>query len=98
MAVHSPDALNSGLAHLPLSLNTPAVMNDTPVAQDLRDLFGKEWVWLYDGTAEDAMQQALAAAAARPPELDLRTLDYGQSAAKTHRAYADAIMARLKEG
>lgn len=92
-------ALTSGAAHLALSLNTPAVVNDTPVAQDLRDLFGKEWVWLYDGTAEDAMQQALAApAAARPPELDLRTLDYGQLAAKTHRAYADAIMARLKEG
>ena len=54
-------ALTSGAAHLALSLNTPAVVNDTPVAQDLRDLFGKEWVWLYDGTAEDAMQQALAA-------------------------------------
>jgi beta-1,4-mannosyltransferase len=90
-------ALNSGVAHLALSLNTPAVLNDTPVAQDLRDLFGKEWVWLCDGTAEDAMQQALAAAAAaRPPELDLRALDYGQLAAKTHRAYADAIAARLK--
>ena len=90
-------ALNSGVAHLALSLNTPAVLNDTPVARDLRDLFGKEWVWLCDGTAEDAMQQALVAAAAtRPPELDLRALDYGQLAAKTHRAYADAIAARLK--
>ena len=90
-------ALNSGVAHLALSLNTPAVLNDTPVARDLRDVFGKEWVWLCDGTAGDAVQQALAAAAAtRPTELDLRALDYGRLAAKTHRAYADAIAARLK--
>lgn len=54
-------------------------------------------MWLCDGTAEDAMQKALAAIAVTgPPELDLRALDCGQLAAKTHRAYADAIVAWLR--
>lgn len=92
-------ALNSGVAHLALSMNKPAVMNDTPVAEDLRDLFGKDWVWVCDGTAQDAVRQAVAAvAASRPPEVDLRALDYEQLGAKTYRAYVDIIAARTTTG
>jgi beta-1,4-mannosyltransferase len=90
-------ALNSGVAHLALSLNRPAVLHDTPVGVDLRAQFGSDWVWLCGDTPQDAMRQALAATAVtRPPELDLRALDPGRLAAKTCHAYADAIAARRR--
>ena len=74
--------------------DTPAVMNDMPVA---RDLLGRDRVWLCYGTAEVAMQKALAVAGAtRPTEPDLRTLGYGQLVARTYRAYSDMIAARLR--
>ena len=69
-------ALNSGVAHLALSLSRPAVLNDTPANQNLRDVFGGEWVWICDGTPEDALRTALVAAATtRPQTLDLDVID-----------------------
>lgn len=88
-------ALNSGVAHLALSLSRPAVLNDTPANQDLRDVFGPKWVWLCDGTAEDALRTALVASATtRPETLDLDMIDYKRLAAETLRAYSDAIATR----
>jgi hypothetical protein len=84
-------ALNSGVAHLALSLSRPAVLNDTPANQNLRDVFGGEWIWLCDGTPEDALRTALVAAATtRPETLDLDVINYKRLAADTLCAYSDA--------
>ena len=88
-------ALNSGVAHLALSLSRPAVLNATPANQNLRDVFGGEWVWLCDGTPEDALHTALVAAATlRPETLDLDVINYKRLAAETIGAYSDAIARR----
>jgi beta-1,4-mannosyltransferase len=88
-------ALNSGVAHLALSLSRPAVLNDTPANRNLRDVFGGEWVWLCDGTAEDALRTALVASATNRPEtLDLDVINYKRLAAETLGAYSDAIARR----
>jgi beta-1,4-mannosyltransferase len=90
-------ALNSGVAHLTLSLSRPAVLNDTPANRNLRDVFGGEWVWLCDGTPEDALRAALVAAATtRPETLDLDVINYKRLAAQTLCAYSDAIARRGK--
>ena len=90
-------ALNSGVAHLALSLDRPAVLNDTPANQNLRDVFGGEWVWICDGTPEDALRTALqAAATTRPQTLDLDVIDSKRLAAETLRAYSHAIARRGK--
>jgi hypothetical protein len=90
-------ALNSGVAHLAFSLSRPAVLNDNPANQNLRDVFGGEWVWLCDGTPEDALRTALVAAAtARPETLDLDVIDYKRLAAETLCAYSDATVRRGK--
>lgn len=90
-------ALNSGVAHLALSLSRPAVLNDTPANRNLRDVFGGEWVWLCDGTPEDALRTALVAAATtRPETLDLDVINYKRLAAETLCAYSDAIVRRGK--
>jgi beta-1,4-mannosyltransferase len=88
-------ALNSGVAHLALSLSRPAVLKDTPASQNLRDAFGGEWVWLCDGTPEDTLRTALAAAAVtRPETLDLDAINNKRLAAETVCAYSDAIARR----
>lgn len=90
-------ALNSGVAHLALSLSRPAVLNDTPANQNLRDVFGSEWVWLCDGTPAGSLRTALAAAATtRPETLDLDVINYKRLAAETCCAYSDAIDRRGK--
>lgn len=90
-------ALNSGVAHLAFSLSRPAVLNDTPANQNLRDVFGDEWVWLCDGTPEDALRTALVAAATtRPATLDLDVINYKRLAAETICAYSDATARRDK--
>lgn len=90
-------ALNSGVAHLALSLSRPAVLNDTPANRNLRDIFGAEWVWLCDGTPEDALRTALVAAATtRPKTLDLDAINSKRLAAETLCAYSHAIARRGK--
>ena len=90
-------ALNSGVAHLALSLSRPAVLNDTPANRNLRDKFGAEWVWLCDGTPEDALSAALVAASTNRPEtLDLDAINYKRLAAETLCAYSDATARRGK--
>jgi beta-1,4-mannosyltransferase len=90
-------ALNSGVAHLAFSLSRPAVVNDTPANQNLRDVFGGEWVWPCDGTPEDALRTALVAAATtRPKTLDLDVINYKRLAADTLCAYSDATARRSK--
>jgi beta-1,4-mannosyltransferase len=90
-------ALNSGVAHLAFSLSRPAVVNDTPANQNLRDVFGGEWVWLCDGTPEDALRTALVAAATtRPKTLDLDVINYKRLAAETLCAYSDATARHSK--
>jgi glycosyltransferase involved in cell wall biosynthesis len=90
-------ALNSGVAHLALSLSRPAILNDTPANQNLREVFGGEWVWLCDGTPQDALRAALVAAATtRPETLDLDAINCKRLAAETLCAYSDAIAGRGK--
>jgi beta-1,4-mannosyltransferase len=90
-------ALNSGAAHLALSLNRPAVLNDTPANRDLRDMFGAEWVWLCDGTPGGALRTALVAAATnRPQPLDLDLINPKRLATEILSAYSDAIAGRGK--
>jgi beta-1,4-mannosyltransferase len=90
-------ALNSGVAHLAFSLNRPAVLNDTPANRDLRDVFGGEWVWLCDGTPEDALRTALVAGATtRPETLDLDVVNCKRLAVETLCAYSDATARRGK--
>ena len=90
-------ALNSGAAHLALSMGTPVVVNDTAVNRDLQDFFGRDWVWrCAAATPEAALETALAAAAApRPARPDLSLLDRDRLRAQTKRAYGRAIGARL---
>lgn len=88
-------ALNSGAAHLALSMGTPVVVNDTPVNRDLQDFFGQEWVWLCAATPEAALETALAAASGpRPARPDLSLLDPGRLRMLTKRAYARAAGTR----
>jgi glycosyltransferase involved in cell wall biosynthesis len=88
-------ALNSGAAHLALSMGRPVVVNDTPVNRDLRDFFGPEWVWLCGESPEAALRTAAAAAAASRPALpELGMLDPGRLAALTRNAYATAVERR----
>jgi glycosyltransferase involved in cell wall biosynthesis len=88
-------ALNSGVAHLALSLGKPAVVNDTATNRDLQESFGPDWVWLCDGTPEDTLRVAGdAAASSRPEAPDLSVLDAARLGAETRQAYSDAIASR----
>ena len=88
-------ALNSGVAHLALSLGRPAIVNDTPVNRDLQEVFGSDWVWLCDGTPEDALHVAgYAANADRPEAPDLSVVDAARLGAETRRAYLKAMASR----
>jgi beta-1,4-mannosyltransferase len=88
-------ALNSGVAHLALSLGRPVVVNDTAANRDLKDAFGPDWVWLCDGTPADTLRVALdAAAAVRSEEPDLSALDAVRLGAQVRQAYSDAIASR----
>ena len=69
MPYAEPEPLNSGVAHLALSLGKPAIVNDTAANRDLQDIFGPDWVWLCDGTPEDALRVAVDAAIADRPEV-----------------------------
>jgi beta-1,4-mannosyltransferase len=88
-------ALNSGVAHLALSLGRPAIVNDTAANRDLQSIFGPDWVWLCDGTPEDALRVAGDAAVAERPETpDLSVVDAARLGAETRRAYSDAMASR----
>lgn len=85
-------ALNSGAAHLSLSLGRPVVLGETAVNRDLREFFGPEWVWLSGSSPAAALQTALAAMAAPRPALpELGDLDPARLAALTEQAYAMAV-------
>lgn len=88
-------ALNSGVAHLALSMGKPAIVNDTAANRDLQGIFGSDWVWLCDGTPEDALRVAVEAAIAeRPAAPDLSVVDAARLGAETRRAYSDAMASR----
>jgi glycosyltransferase involved in cell wall biosynthesis len=88
-------ALNSGVAHLALSMGKPAVVNDTAANRDLQGTFGSDWVWLCDGTPEEALRVAVEAAIAeRPAAPDLSVVDAARLGAETRRAYSNAMASR----
>jgi len=92
-------ALNSGAAILALSLGKPVVLTDTPSARDLRALVGPRWVYLCDGSPEDAIKVAVRAAAdERPASPDLTALDWAGLGRLVSEAYADAVMLRASGG
>jgi beta-1,4-mannosyltransferase len=95
MPYEARSALNSGTAHLSLSLGKPAVLNDTATNRDLRKIFGPEWIYLCDGTPEDALRVALDAALRfRTASPDLGMIGYPQLAHQMRRAYSDAMASR----
>jgi glycosyltransferase involved in cell wall biosynthesis len=86
-------ALNSGAAILALSLGRPAVLTDTPAARDVRRLVGPQWIYLCDGSAEDAIRVAMEAVAQeRPASPDLAALDWGEVGRRVSEAYTDAVV------
>ena len=88
-------ALNSGVAHLALSLGKPAIVNDTPANRDLQEIFGADWVWLCDGSPEDALRVAVYATSSDRPEApDLSVVDAARLGAETRQAYAKAMASR----
>jgi len=88
-------ALNSGAAHLSLSMGRPVVLTDTAVNRELQESFGPEWVWLSGSSPAAALQTALAAMATPRPALpELSELEPARLAALTEQAYAMAVEAR----
>ena len=88
-------ALNSGVAMLGLSFGRPVVLTDTPASRDLQTLVGREWVHLCDGSAQDALRVALAAARqARADAPNLDTLEWAELFARTVDAYRLAVRTR----
>jgi beta-1,4-mannosyltransferase len=87
--------LNSGAAHLALSLGKPAVLNDTAANRELRKTFGHEWIYLCDGTPEDALRVAVEAAITfRTDSPDVGMIGYPQLAHQMREAYSDAMASR----
>jgi len=88
-------ALNSGVAHLALSLGKPAVLNDTAANRDVRETFGGDWVHLCDGTPDGALRVGLEAAATpRPAAPDLSPAEYARLGSQMREAYLDAMVSR----
>jgi beta-1,4-mannosyltransferase len=88
-------ALNSGAAHLALSLGRPAVLNDTAANRDLQEIFGRDWVCLCDGTPDDALRVALATVATpRAQAPDISVIDYARLGAQVEQAYLAAMASR----
>jgi beta-1,4-mannosyltransferase len=88
-------ALNSGAAHLALSLGRPVILNDTAANRDLQELFGRDWVQLCDGTPGDTLRVALGAVTiSRAGAPDISMIDYARLGARMQQAYVAAIAAR----
>jgi beta-1,4-mannosyltransferase len=88
-------ALNSGAAHLALSLGRPAILNDTAANRDLQQLFGRDWVHLCNGTPDDALRVALTAVnTPRAEGPDISVIDYARLGAQMQQAYVDAMASR----
>jgi glycosyltransferase involved in cell wall biosynthesis len=88
-------ALNSGVAHLALSLGTAVIVNNTEANRELQSRFGPDWVWLCDGTTDDALRVALKAIASpRPEKPGLGILDRSLLGRQIWNAYREAIDAR----
>lgn len=91
-------ALNSGVALLSLSADRPCVLRDTPSNRELQSLAGERWVYLCDGSAEDAVRTALVAVAdERTERPNLDAFAWERVAAQTGDAYAAAV-ASAREG
>jgi beta-1,4-mannosyltransferase len=92
---HVRSALNSGVAVLALSFGRPVVVSDSAANRDLQRVAGGEWVYLCDGTPQDALRTAeLAASADRPDRPDLFELSWRHLGDLTVAAYDAAIRAR----
>jgi beta-1,4-mannosyltransferase len=88
-------ALNSGVAMLALSFRRPVVLTDTPASRDLQLCMGVEWVHLCDGSPQDALRVALAAARQpRSESPDLDTLVWSALLSRTVDAYRLAVRTR----
>jgi beta-1,4-mannosyltransferase len=88
-------ALNSGVAILGLSFGRPVVVSDSAANRDLQRVVGDTWVYLCDGTPEDALRAAqLASTIERPERPDLSALDWSRLGDLTVAAYENAIRTR----
>jgi beta-1,4-mannosyltransferase len=95
MPYEARSALNSGVAHLALSLGKPVVMNDTAANKDLEKLFGADWVYLCDATPEDALRAALdAVGSLRIGQPDISVIDYPYLRGRLQQAYLRAVECR----
>jgi beta-1,4-mannosyltransferase len=87
--------LNSGVAHLALSLGKPAVLNDTVANRDVQEAFGRDWVHLCDGTPGDALRVGLQAAGTpRAAAPDFGPAEYARLGSQMRQAYLDAMVSR----
>lgn len=81
-------ALHSGAAILALSLNTPVVARDTPTMRDLQAVVGAEWLGLFVGGPDAALEAAVALhAKPRSAAPDLSRMDPERLARETVEAY-----------
>ncbi|MCK8458394.1 glycosyltransferase family 4 protein [Sphingomonas faeni] len=81
-------ALHSGAAILALSLNTPVVARDTPTMRDLQAIVGAEWLGLFVGGPDAALEAAVALRAKpRSAAPDLSRMDPERLARETVEAY-----------
>lgn len=95
MPYSARSALNSGVAHLALSLGKPAVLYDTAVNRDLQSVFGGDWIYLCGGTPEDALRVALQTVGDLREDMpDISAIDYVQLSAQMRKAYSDAVESR----
>ncbi|KQQ42946.1 glycosyltransferase [Nocardioides sp. Leaf307] len=89
-----PSVLNSGAAILALSLARPVVVRRSEPMEELRDTVGADWVHLFDGGPEQALD---VAAAVEPPRdetrPDLSALDWGRIGAQTCEFFDELVAA-----
>ncbi len=88
-------ALNSGVAILALSFGRPVVVSDSAANRDLQRAVGTDWVYLCEGTPDDALRVAQRASGAeRSDRPDLSEFDWQRIGDLTVTAYGAAVRAR----
>jgi len=84
------ECTNSGSVLLVLSFDCPVAVPDLPVFRELREVVGREWVYLFEGplTSEELGRIRLwTTSKERPASAPLESLDWDRAAAKTVEFY-----------
>jgi glycosyltransferase involved in cell wall biosynthesis len=91
---------NSGAALLALSANTPVLLPDIPMARELRDEFGEDWVFLYQGTlkGEDLARVIAHVRDTGQGVADMAAREWDAIGESHARCYRDAVARRRGGG